>query len=148
MRRLAALVLVLTAAASPPWTWPTDPPHIARPYVAPAHEYATGHRGIDLTAEGDVRAPDDGVVAFAGPVVDRAVLTIDHGDGVVSTLEPVRTELVPGTAVRRGEVVGRVEQGGHAAAGTVHLGARVDGAYVNPLLFLGGVPRAVLLPCC
>jgi hypothetical protein len=28
----------------------------------------------------------------------------------------------------------------------VHFGVRIDGEYVSPFLFLGGIPRAVLLP--
>jgi hypothetical protein len=35
---------------------------------------------------------------------------------------------------------------GHCAATCLHLGARIAREYVNPLLFLGDVPRAVLLP--
>ena len=137
-------------AAEPPWSWPLGAWRLSRPFEAPAHRYGPGHRGIDLTPLGtpEVRAPAAGVVAFSGPVAGRGVLTIDHGGGVVSTLEPVTTDLVPGTRVERGEVVATVALGGHAAPGDLHLGARRDGEYVNPLLFLGGVPRAVLLPCC
>ncbi|MGP3536475.1 peptidoglycan DD-metalloendopeptidase family protein [Microbacterium sp. RD1] len=151
LRLLLAATLAVTAAPSaapPSWDWPASPVRVVEPYVAPAHAYAPGHRGIDVAAIGTVRAPDDGVVAFVGTVVDRPVLTIDHGGGVVSTLEPVRSELSSGAAVTRGQTVGVVVGGGHAPPGTLHLGARVDGAYVNPLRFLGGVPRAVLLPCC
>lgn len=149
MRALLTLVLAAAVAATPSWDWPADAPvRVASPYVAPAHAYGAGHRGIDLVAEGVVRAPADGVVAFAGTVVDRGVVTIDHGDGWVLTLEPVDPSVTAGTAVRRGEQVGTVGAGGHAAAGTVHVGVRLDGEYVNPMLRLGTVPRAVLLPCC
>jgi len=48
--------------------------------------------------------------------------------------------------VLRGEVVGLLAAGGHAAPGTLHLGARMDGEYLNPLVLLGAMPRAVLLP--
>jgi len=154
-RTLGILVLVALAAVSAApalaergWVWPVSPVQIVRAYEAPAHDYGPGHRGIDLRAEGPIRSPADGVVAFAGTVVDRDVLTIDHGDGLVSTLEPVTSELNPGEPVMRGAVVGAVSDGGHAGAGTVHFGVRLHGEYVNPLLLLGGVPRAVLLPCC
>ena len=50
--------------------------------------------------------------------------------------------------MRRGDEVGVVALGGHTAAGALHFGVRLDGEYINPLLLLGGVPRAVLLPCC
>ena len=130
------------------WAWPVAAPHpIVRPYLAPATPYAAGHRGIDVTAAAGapVRAPDDGVVHFAGFVVDRPVLSIDHGDGVVSSYEPVASDLAEGDAVRRGDVIGTVEAG-HCRSPCVHLGVRVDGEYVSPLLYLGGQPRAVLLP--
>ncbi|MCX6502298.1 MAG: M23 family metallopeptidase [Microbacterium sp.] len=135
--------------AAPRWAWPVPAARVVAPYVQPPHPYGAGHRGIDVRGDGVVvTAPADGVVAFAGRVVDRGVVTIDHGDGWVSSFEPVSSALTPGTAVVRGQEIGRISVGGHAPAGALHLGARHDGAYVNPLLLLGGVPRAVLLPCC
>ena len=130
--------------------WPAGAFRLSRAYIAPPHEYGPGHRGIDLALIGStaVRAPADGVVAFAGSVAGRGVLTIDHGTGLVTTLEPVETTLVPGESVRRAEDVGTLALGGHAAAGDLHFGVRLDGKYINPMLLLGGVPRAVLLPCC
>ena len=132
------------------WVWPAPSFRIARAFVAPAHEYGPGHRGVDLDLLGAsaVRAPADGIVAFSGAVAGRGVLTIDHGDGLVTTLEPVVSALGPGTLVIRGEPVATLSSGGHAAAGALHFGVRLDGVYVNPMLLLGGVPRAVLLPCC
>lgn len=132
------------------WMWPLRPFRLERPFVAPPHEYGPGHRGIDLAVQGDdvVRAPTDGTVAFSGPVAGRGILTIDHGDGLVSTLEPVDTDLSAGAHVAAGEPVARVSAGGHTAAGAMHFGVRLDGEYINPLVLLGGVPRAVLLPCC
>lgn len=136
--------------ASLGWVWPAERFRIERKYIAPAHAYGPGHRGIDLDLRGgvDVRSPADGVVAFVGAVAGRGVLTIDHGGGLVTTLEPVVGELVPGTRVQRGEAVATLALGGHAAAGRLHFGVRLNGDYINPLLLLGGVPRAVLLPCC
>lgn len=145
---LGAVAPSLTVPSDAAWTWPVAPVQVIRPFVAPAHAYGAGHRGVDLAATGPVRSPADGVVAFVGTVVDRGVLTIDHGDGLVSTLEPVETRLRPGDAVDRGEEVGTVSTGGHSPPGAVHFGVRLHGEYVNPLLLLGGVPRAVLLPCC
>jgi murein DD-endopeptidase MepM/ murein hydrolase activator NlpD len=156
---LAAVLLVVappgpTAARSPApaaaiWTWPVAPPHpVVRAYLAPPTPYGAGHRGIDIgTAEGSpVLAPDDGVVHFAGVVVDRPVLSIEHAGGVLSSFEPVTTTLHAGDAVHRGEVIGTLVAGHCSATACLHLGARVDGEYVNPLVFLGGVPHAVLYP--
>jgi len=175
-RRLVAVVLtvlvassgagapdVASAAAAPPvpppttaaaegagWVWPARPFRLERPFVAPPHAYGSGHRGLDLRPlAGDVLvAPAAGIIAFSGPVAGRGILTIDHGDGWVTTLEPIDSELTAGTPVGRGEPVGSVALGGHTDPGAVHFGVRRNGEYVNPLLLLGGVPRAVLLPCC
>ena len=131
------------------WVWPAEGFRLARAYVAPAHEYGPGHRGIDLELREStvVRAPADGVTAFAGSVAGRGILTIDHGDGLVTTLEPVTTALAPGSPVTRGDDVATLGLGGHAAPGSLHFGVRLDGEYINPMLLLGDVPRAVLLPC-
>jgi murein DD-endopeptidase MepM/ murein hydrolase activator NlpD len=132
------------------WVWPLSPFVLDRPYVQPAHRYGAGHRGIDLrpVLESEVLAPAAGIVAFAGNVADRSLVTIDHGNGLVTTLEPVDSGLVPGMPVESGAVVGTISLGGHAAPGSLHFGVRLDGEYINPLLLYGGVPRAVLLPCC
>ena len=143
LRRLPALLLAGTL-----WLWPVDAPHaVARPYLAPATPYSAGHRGVDLTAEegAAVLAPTDGVVQFAGWVVDRPVLSISHPGGLLSSYEPVETSLEEGDVVHRGDVIGTLLPG-HCRAPCLHLGVRIDGEYVSPLLFLGGQPRAVLLP--
>ena len=49
-----------------------------------------------------------------------------------------------GEAVARGQPVGIVAEGGHCDGGCLHLGTRVDGAYVNPMRFLR--PRPELEP--
>lgn len=146
-------VVALPAFAADPlaqrdWVWPVDEVQLVRRFEAPAHDYAPGHRGIDLAGADVVRAPTAGTVAFAGMVAGRPVLTIDHGAGLVTTLEPVQTNLSAGSVVTRGAPVGVVSAGGHTRSGTIHFGVRRDGEYINPLRLLGGVPRAILLPCC
>lgn len=130
------------------WEWPLDGPRVlVRPYVAPPTPYAAGHRGIDIGAGGStaVVAPDDGVVHFAGVVVDRPVLSIRHSGGLISSFEPVSSELAAGHPVRRGELVG-VLQPGHCSEPCLHFGVRLHGEYLSPLNFLGGIPHSVLLP--
>ncbi|MDQ1076752.1 MULTISPECIES: murein hydrolase activator EnvC [Microbacterium] len=144
----AAAVSATDDLAQRGWVWPVDEVQLVRRYEAPAHAYGPGHRGVDLAAGSSVRAPAAGRIAFAGMVAGRPVVTIDHGDGLVTTLEPVTTELAAGDAVSRGSPVGAVVAGGHTAPGIVHFGVRLHGQYINPLRLLGGVPRAVLLPCC
>ncbi|MGW9626786.1 murein hydrolase activator EnvC family protein [Microbacterium sp. NPDC055521] len=133
------------------WQWPVDGIRsVVEPFRAPAHEYGPGHRGMDVAAVAgaDVGAPAAGVVAFRGTVVDRPLITIDHGGGRVSTWEPVASALSPGDAVAAGDLIGTVAAGGHAERGALHVGVRLDGRYVNPLPLFGAVPRAILLPCC
>ncbi|MFI8631848.1 murein hydrolase activator EnvC family protein [Microbacterium sp. NPDC077663] len=151
----AALVLLtpvpVDAAAGdrPEWRLPATGASVIAAFEAPAHEYAAGHRGVDLApVDGAIVAPAAGVVAFAGTVVDRGIVTIDHGGGWVTSVEPIIASVAVGDVVAAGEVIGSLSTGGHAAPGTLHVGVRLDGEYVNPLVLLGRVPRAVLLPCC
>lgn len=162
----AALIAVLltSATASPAgatgaddarWVWPVEPAILVRGYEAPASRYAAGHRGIDLAADvgAEVVAPDDGVVRFAGWVVDRPLVSIDHGGGIVSSFEPVTADVAEGQRVSRGQSIGVVAAGSHcsdtgrtASSACLHIGARLHGEYFSPLMMLGGIPRAVLLP--
>jgi murein DD-endopeptidase MepM/ murein hydrolase activator NlpD len=129
------------------WRWPVDAPHtVVRPFLGPATPYSAGHRGIDIAAPGGtVFAPADGVVSFAGVVVDRPVLSIRHENGVVTSYEPVASILVAGADVAAGDPVGSVVVG-HCGSPCLHFGVRVHGEYASPLAWLGGIERAVLLP--
>jgi hypothetical protein len=129
------------------WAWPVAAPRsIVRPFIAPATAYSAGHRGIDVeTASTTITAPADGVVHFAGVVVDRPVLSIRHGDGIISSFEPVETPLAAGAIVHRGEPLGTLLPG-HCSRLCLHFGVRERGEYVSPLLYLGGLERSVLLP--
>ena len=149
-----ALALLLptvsaTAAERPRWEWPVPAPHpVVRDYVAPSTPYGAGHRGVDVAvpAGTPVLAPDDGVVVWAARIVDRGVVAIEHAGGVRSSLEPVDPRVRVGERVVRGQVVALAATGGAHRAGLLHLGARIRGAYVSPLLLLGTLRRAVLLP--
>ncbi len=149
MRSLILLLVVALGTAPPPtWAWPVEGPRvIARPYLAPATPYGPGHRGIDVEVTTDVLlAPADGVVHFAGTVVDRGVLSIRHDGGIISSYEPVETDLVEGDRVRRGEQIGTIRSGHCPLVRCVHIGVRIAGEYVSPLLLFGGLPRSVLYP--
>ncbi|TFD88868.1 murein hydrolase activator EnvC family protein [Cryobacterium serini] len=131
------------------WVWPVASPHrVTRAFEAPESQYTGGHRGIDLAALANdaVFAPHDGVVSFAGRVVDRPVLSITQPGDLISTVEPVIATVAAGDRVRAGQVIGTVASGGHCPPGCLHFGVRLHGLYVSPLLFLGTVPRAILLP--
>ena len=134
------------------WSWPVAPPwRIERPYVAPPNPYGVGHRGIDIAAPLDtpVLAPAPGIVLFVGIVVDRGVISIDHGNGVTSSYEPVTGVITAGQRVHGGDTIGHVS-GLHVApsgaCACLHMGTRINREYVSPLAFLSAIDRAVLLP--
>lgn len=136
------------------WMWPVDAPHlVVREYQAPLTEYGRGHRGLDIAvADGDpVRSPATGHVLFAGEVAGLPVLTIDHGNDVVSTLQPVRTSISVGKPVASGEVVGVIEfpavawDDAHVCS-CLHIGARYLGDYVSPRVLLGSARPSILKP--
>lgn len=141
------------APRAPGWVWPVDGPRLVdRPFVAPAQPWSPGHRGVDLRAPAagaEVRAVMAGVVHFAGVVVDRPVITIRDGQ-LLATVEPVEPLVAEGDRVVAGQVIGTLLPGHCAPAPRggpcVHLGVRLAGEYVSPLLYLGGLRRAVLLP--
>jgi murein DD-endopeptidase MepM/ murein hydrolase activator NlpD len=135
---------------APRWLWPVAPPHaVTRPFEAPATAYGPGHRGIDIAATpgAEVHAPADGTVSFSGVVVDRPVVSIQHADGLVSSVEPVVPSVSAGEAVVAGQVIGTLADAPrHEPDGGLHLGARLHGEYVDPALLLAALRHAVLLP--
>lgn len=142
-------MIAVAAFAQSNWQWPVRSPwEIQREFVAPASQYGAGHRGIDLRVEqGDeIVAPADGTVFFTGVVVDRPVISIRHADGLMSSFEPVTSDLVAGQLVAHGDRIGQVTSGGHCADSCVHFGVRLHGQYISPRLVLGSLQRAVLLP--
>jgi murein DD-endopeptidase MepM/ murein hydrolase activator NlpD len=129
---------------------PVLPGVVVARFSAPASRWSAGHRGLDLLASAgtEVRSPADGVVVFAGVVVDRAVLTVDHGDGVRSSLEPVTGLVAVGTTVAAGQPIGTVQDArSHCAPRLcLHWGVRSGDVYVDPLGRLAGAGPVVLLP--
>lgn len=131
---------------------------LLRAFDAPERPWDPGHRGVDLRLRGDVvLAPADGTVRHVGMVAGRPVLSIDHGQEVVSSMEPVVAVVGKGETVTAGQPVGRLEPAAeHCAEPCVHLGVRVlDGwmvgrtlrdRYLDPALLLGLSGPSVLWP--
>lgn len=135
------------APRQPLWQPPLGSPfQISAPYDLSNGPFQAGHRGIDMRTanEAQVLSPTHGIVSYAGMVVDRPVISIRVDTHTVVSLEPVTTSLKIGDAIARGDPVGTVASGGHCANECLHLGVRVNGAYVNPMRFLVG--RAKLIP--
>jgi murein DD-endopeptidase MepM/ murein hydrolase activator NlpD len=109
-RAPAAAGAAQSAAAS--WQWPLAPrPPVLRHFDPPPKPWLSGHRGVDLGAAADggqVTSPAAGTVSFVGVVVDRPVITIDHGNGLRSSFEPVESSLAAGAPVAAGQVIGTI----------------------------------------
>lgn len=130
---------------------------VVTPFDPPAQRWLPGHRGIDLGGEprSPVLAPADGTVLFAGSVAGRPVLSIDHGDGLRTTYEPVVAEVDVGEVVTPRSRVGRLLAGhpGCPVSACLHWGARVasggptgdDDDYVDPLTLLADSDRPIRL---
>jgi hypothetical protein len=123
------------------WVWPLFPaPAVLRAFAPPPLPWLAGHRGVDLGgSKGQpVRAAGDGVVAFAGRVAGRGVVSVDHPGGLRTTYEPVRASVQSGQAVTAGLTLG-VLVAGHAgcpAPVCLHWGLRRGRAYLDPLLLV------------
>lgn len=127
---------------------------VTRLFDPPPRPYGRGHRGVDLAGRvgGDVLAAGAGTVVFAGLLAGRGVVSVEHGDGLRTTYEPVTAGVVPGAAVGRGDRLGTLDPGhaGCAATACLHWGLRrpTPGGgveYLDPLLLLG-LAEVRLLP--
>lgn len=134
-----------------------DVSSVLRGFDAPEKPWSPGHRGVDLASNDPVVAPADGIISFAGTVADRAVLTIEHANGMHSSFEPVDTELSIGDSVHTGEVIGEIQEGiDHCDQSCVHWGVRIPDSwhigstlrdrYIDPLLLVGWSGPSVLWP--
>ncbi|WP_237186890.1 M23 family metallopeptidase [Rothia nasimurium] len=133
---------------------------MVRGFEKPAARWAAGHRGVDLALEagGHVLAPYEGKVVFAGTVVDRQVLTLEHPDGRRSSFEPVMNPLPVGSRVQAGDAIAQLDSEVQHCAPSfcLHWGVREPAPgsetarrgldYTNPLLLLGLEDPSVLLP--
>ena len=154
-------------AALPTTTVGPDPPRVpglwmpvigavVRGFDARAGPYGPGHRGIDISAPlgTTVRAPAAGRVEFAGPVAGTIWVSLVVAPGVRVTLgpllDPVMAGRVPSRAplgrVGPGHQAGSSEGAGSGIGARLHLSVRVDGVYVDPLVYLIDRPRARLAP--
>ncbi|MET4096889.1 M23 family metallopeptidase [Arthrobacter sp. UYCu712] len=148
---VSAAPRVPSAPAAPgAWRWPLNPrPAVLRPFDPPPRPWLSGHRGVDLAAASvgaPLTAPAAGTVSFAGVVVDRPVISIDHGNGLRSSFEPVESQLPVGAFVPDGGLLGTVLPGHCGPVPCVHWGVRRGEEYVNPLGFVMDLRPSILLP--
>jgi murein DD-endopeptidase MepM/ murein hydrolase activator NlpD len=124
-------------ARVPPLRLPVRGP-VVRGFEPPSGPYGPGHRGIDLAAPlgTPVAAPAAGRTVFAGPVAGLGWVSLEVAPGVVVTVGPLDRP-----TVRAGQRVPALARLGRLAPGhdgRLHLGLRVDSAYVDPLPYLVG----------
>ncbi|WP_291473216.1 M23 family metallopeptidase [Corynebacterium sp.] len=154
------LTTVPTAAApeSPPGSPPganhlrPAPGAVLVPADIPEQNWLPGHRGVDLDASPGlpVRASAAGTVRFAGVVAGTPTVSVDHGNGLRTTYEPVLAQVRAGEQLGRGDVLGvlagnsslpetaRRDPGLHWGA---VLGPPAEDAehYIDPMTLLGPV---------
>ncbi len=121
-----------------PYLPPMLPLRVEAAFDPPAQRWQPGHRGVDLVAAGEgasVRAAAAGTVTFAGTVVDRGVVTIDHG-GLSTTYEPLTPTVVQGQTVAAGDQIGTISAGAHCSQRCLHWGALLEERYIDPMALL------------
>jgi hypothetical protein len=121
-------------------------------YLAPMTEYGEGHRGIDLASfiGEEVLSPANGVISFSGKVGYRNVVSVQFGNSLTSSLEPVCSDVVEGTEVLMGDVIGLVCQPDpeylwHCEMSCLHFGTRSEAGYFSPLALIGGLSPSKLV---
>lgn len=137
---IGLLGLVLTLLGAPP-AMPANivrpvPGNVLREFVPPASPFGAGHRGADLAANPgeDVRSALPGLVTFSGRVAGRGWVTVRHSSDLETTYGDLDPRLVTaGDRVEAGQVLGRLGP----MADHLDWGARLEGAYVDPLSLLG-----------
>jgi murein DD-endopeptidase MepM/ murein hydrolase activator NlpD len=132
------------------YRWPLDgQPQVVRRFDLPDTPYGRGHRGVDLAAApgATVRSAGTGVVAYAGSVAGRGVVSVDHANGLRTTYEPVTPRVRAGQVVTAGAPLGVLGTGhpGCLVAACLHWGLRDGKVYLDPLSLLG-LGRVRLLP--
>lgn len=126
---------------------PVADAHISKAFDRPSMRWATGHRGVDITAGTGTAliAPDDGVIAFNGTVAGKDVISIKHADGLTSTFEPAHSDLETGDPVFRGQPFGVADGlSDHCLDFCVHWGVMdASDDYLDPSTLI--LPRTIAL---
>ena len=104
-------------------------------------EAKSPHGGIDIGAPAGtpVRAPADAVVADVGHYYFCGkTLTLDMGQGLFSVYCHLsRIKVNPGQRVKQGQMVGKIGATGRTTGPNLHWTVRLNGAAVDPHVFLG-----------
>ena len=102
------------------------------------------HTGLDVAVPTGtpIRAPADGVVTLIDDFYfNGKTVFVDHGQSFVSMVCHLdRAGVEAGQTVRRGEVIGQSGSSGRATGPHLHWSVYLNGAAVDPALFIGPVP--------
>jgi len=129
---------------------PIEPPKVVEEFSPPPKKWDAGHRGVDLAAspKTQVRTIVDGEVRFAGNVAGKPVVSVDIGNGLATTFEPVNAEVSRGDHVEEGDAIGTVaDEPRHCPESCLHVGLREidDEKYFNPVRLWDQAPVAIVL---
>ncbi|MEL0106889.1 MAG: M23 family metallopeptidase [Rhodospirillales bacterium] len=104
------------------------------------------HVGVDIAAPKGtpVRAMADGIVTLVhqNMFFTGKTLMIDHGHGLQSVYAHLsEISVKEGTAVRKGDLIGRIGATGRATAPHLHWGVSWFATHLDPALVVGPMPR-------
>lgn len=145
--------LAILSLIAPPWVdvgakkyvWPLETQvQIEKPFQMFEYPWMGGHTGIDVKAfEGElIRSPSVGKVWFAGKVAGREVLTLEI-DNFLLSFDSASALVSTGEVVVAGQIVAKVTTN-HCGSECMHIGLRVSGQYMNPLLLFRDIPYSVI----
>lgn len=138
---------------------PPVPGHTVRDFSVGPERWSRGHRGVDLSSRTNeaVHAAGAGIVTFAGVVVDRPLVVIDHGpsplvptgEHLFTIYEPITPLVEKNQQVQRGQIIGTVLAGHAGCTGVcLHWGARWghghNSGYLNPWPLIDSLPLSLL----
>jgi murein DD-endopeptidase MepM/ murein hydrolase activator NlpD len=105
------------------------------------------HTGVDVASDygAPVHATADGIVTIAENHSGYGRLVVlDHGFGITTWYAHLSSfSAVPGTRIKRGEVIGYTGISGRSTGPHVHYEVRVNNAPVNPWRYMKGSGTAV-----
>lgn len=127
------------------YAWPLENDvQVLKQFQLFEYPWRGGHTGIDVRAMNGskVLSPANGKVWFAGSVAGREVLTLEI-DNFLLSFDSVTPLVITGQSVQKGQVVANVTNQ-HCASNCLHIGLRVSGNYLNPLLLFRQLPYSVI----